>query len=125
MSRPELKAIRQRCDAVIGEQLSYSYHKDSLLPATLFVEYEGDELDIAVFDDWSGMPDEIGAIARFLEKAKPDMLDLLDEIERLQGLLREALPHIECENPAQSGLITEIGEYIDALTVYPKESTHE
>lgn len=32
------------------------------------------------------------------------------EIERLKKLLRDALPHIECRNDYQSGLITKIGE---------------
>ena len=36
-----------------------------------------------------------------------------ERIKKLRELLQEALPHIECKNNSQSGLITEIGEYLE------------
>lgn len=48
-----------------------------------------------------------------------DMADKLqtpqEELEGARWLLKGALPHIECKNATQSGLITEIGEYLAAL----------
>ncbi len=38
--------------------------------------------------------------------------ELEAENKRLRELLQDALPHIECKNNSQSGLITEIGEYL-------------
>lgn len=38
---------------------------------------------------------------------------VVEENKRLRGMLRDALPHIECKNDSQSGLITEIGEYLN------------
>lgn len=40
--------------------------------------------------------------------------ELEDENTRSMSLLQAALPHIECKNNSQSGLITEIGEYLQA-----------
>ncbi len=37
----------------------------------------------------------------------------------LRELLEEALPNIECKNGNQSGLITTIGEYLQALKEKP------
>ena len=36
------------------------------------------------------------------------------ELAQAEVLLRDALPHIECKNASQSGLITAIGEYLGA-----------
>ncbi len=36
-------------------------------------------------------------------------------LEYAVGLLRDALPHIECENASQSGLITAIGEFFERI----------
>ena len=48
-----------------------------------------------------------------IREIKPQTLQC--EIEMLRKLLREALPHIECKTRAQSGLITEIGEYLQEV----------
>ena len=51
-----------------------------------------------------------------LEATKNKQIKRLEaENEKTQKLLQEALPHIECKNNSQSGLITEIGEYLQAL----------
>ncbi len=39
----------------------------------------------------------------------------------LRGLLQDALPHIECKSNSQSGLITEIGEFLQALVEADKK----
>jgi len=39
------------------------------------------------------------------------------DIERLRQLLKDALPHIECKNASQSGLITEIGQVLEGKTM--------
>ena len=39
--------------------------------------------------------------------------DLQAENKQLRELLRDALPHIECTNATQSGLITEIGQALN------------
>ena len=44
------------------------------------------------------------------------------EKKRLRELLRDALPHIECNNNSQSGLITEIGEYLESPLQAPAAS---
>ncbi len=83
-------------------------------------------------------PAEVAKIRAAAEKAKepfvrgepePECLALFDSddlpdtliamcdalIEELGDLLREALPQIECTDGRQSGLISEIGEYLEAL----------
>lgn len=44
-----------------------------------------------------------------------DYTSVQAENTRLKELLGEVLPHVECVNPIQSQLITEIGEYLEAL----------
>lgn len=44
-----------------------------------------------------------------------EVIAMCDRIERLSELLGEVLPHVECANPMQSQLITEIGQYLEAL----------
>ncbi len=46
------------------------------------------------------------------DKQKERIKDLEAENEKLRKLLQDALPHIECKNNSQSGLITEIGELL-------------
>lgn len=48
-----------------------------------------------------------------LRRIAKEVKELEVEVERLQELLQSALPHIECKNNSQSGLITEIGEYLE------------
>jgi len=43
------------------------------------------------------------------------------ELKKVRLLLRDALPNIECKDNSQSGLITAIGEYLQAL----KEKTND
>lgn len=39
--------------------------------------------------------------------------ELEEQLTKARGLLREALPHIECNSYSHSGLITAIGEYLE------------
>jgi len=41
-----------------------------------------------------------------------DVKQLRAKNKRLKALLQAALPNIECKNNSQSGLITEIGEFL-------------
>jgi hypothetical protein len=43
-----------------------------------------------------------------------DTTGLQSRLDAAEGLLRDALPHIECKNADQSGLITAIGEFLEA-----------
>lgn len=54
-----------------------------------------------------GMPKEFVLSARELVVLE------IDEYEKLVKFLKDALPHIECKNNSQSGLITAIGEYLE------------
>lgn len=42
-----------------------------------------------------------------------EIKELKTENKKLRELLQDALPHIECKNNSQSGLITEIGEFLE------------
>jgi len=45
-------------------------------------------------------------------EASAKIRELEADNDRLRELLQAALPYIECKNNSQSGLITEIGEYL-------------
>lgn len=55
-------------------------------------------------------------IVLFICPTKADVdyiVQAINSHEKLRKLLQDALPHIECKNNSQSGLITEIGEYLE------------
>lgn len=52
----------------------------------------------------------IAGLVAQLAELKEQLTLANEKAGRLEGLLRDALPHIECETSSQSGLITEIGE---------------
>ena len=47
------------------------------------------------------------------DKIKAENAKMKDEVAKLRRLLQDALPHIECNNESQSGLITEIGQFLE------------
>ena len=92
MSRPDLEAINARCEAATGGDWTYSIDVETEKPCTLFSDFDGDEIDIAVFETWdaTGYDEEMLGNAQFIAHARKDLPDCTAEIERLRKACRMA-----------------------------------
>lgn len=90
----ELGELRVRCQHLQAENAKYKQRVSKLTSECLTVE------------------NDLSESYKRINGAKEEKRLLQAENERLKELLQAALPNIECKNNSQSGLITEIGEFL-------------
>lgn len=97
ITQKELDKIRAAAKDTTGGDWTYSVDSETGMAATLFSNFEGEEIDIAVFEEWDAedSKEEMLANARFLSNAKSTILAMCDaleakgkEIERMTLLYR-------------------------------------
>ena len=129
----KLQAENERLNTIIDNRAEDKVvlEKYKKLQAEL-TELKAENADLKQEGDvmWKGLNGQIAKLQSELDTLSVESLDIQQaaeqnltkqidelqaELDKTQELLREALPHIECVNGLQSGLITEIGEYFEAL----------
>ena len=101
MNQERFKEIRARCNAATGGIWDYSVDSVDGRPRTLAAIVDGEDFDIAIFEQWDASPyeEEMVANADFIAHARQDLPDCTAEIERLQGMVKAA--YYESANEAR------------------------
>ena len=103
MTPERLQEIKARCEAATSGEWSYSIDVETEQPRTLFSDFEGNEIDIAVFETWdaTGYDKEMLGNAQFIAHARQDLPDCLKEIGRLKGKAQAILDECHTNSDEQ------------------------